>query len=127
MSRRSDFCFAVRILERDPRVRTLPLGARMAWLLTTRAFHSVSTFRHGATVRELAFRLCVSPLDLEAHLRPLIDRGLLRCDADGTITSTLLRADSRPKVRTRRVRPFPALDAQRQQNRHAPMGAHQGE
>lgn len=81
----------------DPRLRTLPAAARCVWLDLVQAMRaaSVSVLRFGSVSlsrKEIAMLVANSESELEANLRPLLDRGLLVEEADGAIGAPMLVA-----------------------------------
>ena len=96
MAKKCDCHGVVEMLERDPRLRALPLAPRMLWFALVRAMQSlsVSVLRFGDAVpdaREIAMMVGIAESELEANLQPILARGLLEREADGALASPMLK------------------------------------
>ena len=94
MAKKCDCHGVVEMLERDPRLRALPLAPRMLWFALVRAMQSLSVLRFGSAVpeaREIAMMVGISESELEANLQSILLRGLLEREHDGALSSPMLK------------------------------------
>jgi len=91
------------LLSADPRLRTLPLGTRMLWLLLAEAMLATGEARLPfAGFRRVSLLVSAPEPEIETGLETLIAEGLLVRDGDG-LTCPLLAASAAPKAAVSRA------------------------
>lgn len=134
MARRSGCEQILEIMGRDPRLRTLPVAARLLWLELVMAmkFAGVSVLRFGERIpceMGLATIAAIPVSEIAANVDALVGSGLLTRDADGALASPMLaaavsrseinRANALAGVAKRRAR---AVPGQMEMRVMAPVG-----
>jgi hypothetical protein len=97
MARGCDCDKIMDMMQRDPRLRTLPAVARMLWLELVMAMRAAGTavLRFGDQVPDadaLAMMAAMAPSEIAANVERLVQRGLLSRDADGALGAPVLVA-----------------------------------
>jgi hypothetical protein len=95
-------CCVIRNFLRDPRLKTLTVGARLTWLELTLAMSGLGsrTLRFGTFVPaivDLANLVGIETDELEIHLKSLIEKGLLKRAPDDALCLPVAPSARRPR------------------------------